>query len=266
MRAARMLTVFIMVLLLVQSVYAQEKKTGRISGQLMIKDGGPMSDGAVFFFNDKAGPPPSSNRYWRVPDVIGYLDAEGKFSVELLEGKYYMGAVKRIGEKKVGPPDEGDYFYINEDKEGNPEAYIVKAGKSVNIGVRAEAEPFKKETPPDITAIKGTIYEMGQKPVEGAIVFAYPSPNMLGLPLFVSDRTGKDGKYLLKVSQGGKYYLRVRDLYGGGPPVAGAVMGAYGEKAPAAVEVKTGNIEKGVDITVLRQPERGPKGRQPGRF
>jgi hypothetical protein len=39
-------------------------------------------------------------------------------------------------------------------------------------------------------------------------------------------------------------------------------MGGYGEKEPAPVTVKNGNITKGIDITVIRHLERGPKAQE----
>ena len=105
---------------------------------------------------------------------------------------------------------------------------------------------------------------MNGNPVKGAIVFAYFTETMTGLPPFTSYRTGKDGKYFISVSHTGKYYLRVRDVYGGGPPVAGAIMGGYGEEKPAPVYVRTGEITKGKDITVVRHMQRGPKGQNVG--
>jgi hypothetical protein len=82
---------------------------------------------------------------------------------------------------------------------------------------------------------------------------------MTGLPPFTSYRTGEDGKYYINVSQAGRYYLRVRDVYGGGPPVPGAIMGSYGEDEPAGVEVKKDKVTGGIDIAVVKHLQRGPR-------
>ncbi len=241
----------------------KELKAGAISGQLMIKNGGPMSGGSVFIFNDATGPPPSKEKYWRVPDYIAPIDNDGRFSVELPEGKYYLGAIKRISEKKnIGPPEEGDFFFAGADEKGMPKAYIIKKGEGTDIGVISEAVPFKRaivKLRNGITAIEGTVLDTDGKPVEGALVFAYTTPTMVGKPIFASEKTGKDGKYILRVHEGGKYYLKVRDIYGGGPPVSGAIIGGYGQEAPVAVAVKTGESTKGIDINVIRFPGRGAK-------
>jgi hypothetical protein len=249
-------------LLLAIPIFAEEIETGWISGQIMIKGDGPMSNGMVVFFNAETGPPPAPDKYLRIPDEVGDLDEEGKFRMELPVGKYYMGAIKRMSGEQIGPPQDGDYFFISRDQEGIPVAYIIEKGKSLSVGVISEAVPFKRTVAENITGISGTITDLTGKPVEGAIVFAYITETMTGLPPFTSYRTGPDGKYLIRVDKGGKYYLRVRDVYGGGPPVAGAVMGGYGEEAPVPVEVKTGEVTQGIDIKVIRHLEIGPKGRQ----
>jgi hypothetical protein len=241
---------------------AEEIETGWISGQMMIKGGGPMSDGMVVFFRADEGPVPNPNKYLRIPDEVANLDDEGKFSVPLPLGKYFMGAVKRMSGELIGPPQDGDYFFISHDTEGAPVTYMIETGKNLNVGIISEAVPFKRTISEDATGIAGIIRYLSGNPVEGAIVFAYFTETMRGLPLFTSYRTGKDGKYLISVSHSGKYYLRVRDLYGGGPPVAGAIMGAYGKEKPAAVIVKAGEVTRGIDIEVGRHFERGPKGQQ----
>jgi hypothetical protein len=257
---------FIMVIFILPgALFAEETDTGWISGQFMIEDGAPMSDGMVVFFNDATGPPPDPDRYLRIPDEIGAIDAEGKFRVRLPSGRYYMGAVKRMSGEEIGPPQDGDYFLISRDLEGKPLSYVIEEGKSVSVGILSGAVPFKRKTAAaGMTGISGRIVELNGQPVNGAIVFAYFTETMTGLPPFTSYKTGKDGKYFISMNEGGQYYLRVRDIYGGGPPVPGAIMGGYGEEKPAAVTVKTGEISEEINIRVIRHLERGPKGKEKG--
>ena len=254
----------LLILLSAVPLYAEKFETGLISGQMMIKGGGSMSGGMIVFFKSDEGPVPNPNRYLRIPDEVADLDEEGRFRVVLPEGKYFMGAIKRMSGDMIGPPQDGDYFFISQDAEGLPFVYAIEKDKNLNIGIIAEAVPFKRVVPEDATGIKGIISELNGNPVEGAIVFAYFTETMTGLPPFASYRTGKDGKYFISVSHAGKYYLRVRDKYGGGPPVSGAIMGGYGEEKPAPVTVKTGEITERMDIKVVRQMERGPKGQNVG--
>jgi hypothetical protein len=233
---------------------AQEVGKGKITGRLMLEDGRPMSGGSVFFFNDATGPRPSEERYWRVPDAVAAIGDGGRFSMELLPGKYYLGAMKRISaEKNVGPPGEGDYFLKGQDAKGNPKAFFVKKGETTDIGTIAKGAPFKREVVKygeGITSIEGVVRGPDGKPVEGAAVFGYKKPAARGKPLFASDKTGKDGKYILRVDEGGTYYLKVRDVFGGGPPVGGAIVGGYWQEGPVEAFAKTGEATKGIDINI----------------
>ncbi len=244
------------------SAFAQEAGKGKITGKLMTQDGRPMSGGSVFFFNDATGPPPSQEKYWRVPDAVAPIDEEGGFSMELPPGKYYLGAMKRISaEKNIGPPGEGDFFLKGHGSKGTPKTYIVKKGETTDIKVLAEAVPFKRAVVKygdGITSIEGIVRDPDGKPVEGAAVFAYKKSAARGKPLFASDKTGKDGKYILRVDQGGKYYLRVRDIFGGGPPVGGAIVGKYWQERPVEASTKTGEATRGVDINI-RLTEKVPQ-------
>lgn len=262
MKHITLITVSLFTVLVVSPIAAQEVKTGTVSGQLMLKGGGPLSGGQVFFFNDSSGPPPSQDRYWRIPDHVVQIDSKGKFSIDLPEGKYYLGAIKRKPGEKIGPPREGDYFFASSDEQGMPRAYRIRAGEKIDLGVIGEAIPFQKRAlkpGTEITAIEGTILDAEGKPVEGALVFAYTTPSLVGKPVFASERTGKDGAYLLRVHDGGTYYLRVRSVYGGGAPSPGEMIGSYGEKEPAAAAVKKGQRLSGINIRVIKFPGRGPK-------
>jgi len=243
------------------SVFAQEQNTCRVTGTLMSKDGGPMAGGLIHFFNVETGPVPYPDKYWRVPDALADLNEKGGFTIELPEGKYYLGAIKRTsGTKEVGPPLVGDLFFISSDEKGSPKVYTVKRGEEINIGTLSEATPFKGwVASDDITIIEGKVL-MNEEPVEGALVFAYTSPRMFAKPDYVSDRADKDGRYVLRVPGGGDYYLMARDTYGGGPPTDGTVMGVYGkQKTPIAVKVYTNEAKKGIDIAVIKFPGRGPR-------
>ncbi len=239
---------------------------GRITGRLLSLHGDkPLSGGMAYFFN-AAGPPPSRDRYWRVPDKTAPIDADGKFSVELPVGRYFMGAVKRVsGKKDMGPPHDGDLFYGAQERNGRPREFQIKKDGVLDIGTIAQAVPFKRKTKgvKDITAIEGRICGQDGKPVKGAIVFAYTVSSMTGRPVFVSDKTGPDGKYILRVYEGGVYYLRARNQYGGGKPKGGSLIGSYGysdlnamKKKGIGIAVKTGQVVSPRDIKVLKVPER----------
>jgi len=243
------------------NVSAENTKTGEVAGTLRTKDGAAMTGGLVYFFTKK-GPLPDPDKYWRVPDFLSEIKDNGKFSIVLPEGEYYFGAIKRnAGKTENGPPQDGDFFYKALDNKGRPKLYSVKKGKKLNLGVVSGATPFKGLTGGDkVSAIEGKVVTADGTPVAGALVFAFVTDSMVGKPTFASYRSGSDGKYALRVSEGGNYYLKARDVYGGGPPVTGAIIGSYGGEAPQAVVVKTGEITRGIDITVEKFKGRGQQG------
>ncbi len=250
---------FIVIICSATSVFAENLEFGKMSGMMMIKDGGPLSKGMVVFFRADEGPVPDPDRYLRIPDEVVDLDEKGFFSIRLPVGRYFMGAIKRMSGELIGPPNDGDYFFISEDSNGAPRTYVIEKDHDLDIGTVSDAVPFKRVIAKDATGISGIIHDVKNEPVKGAIVFAYFTQTMTGLPPFTSYRTGEDGKYFISVSHAGKYYLRVRDVYGGGPPVPGALMGSYGEEKPSGVKVAKGKITGGIDMSVVKHLQRGPK-------
>lgn len=239
----------IVVLVMANGAMAAERLTGKVTGKMAQKGGAPLAGGLAFFFNKASGPPPLPDKYWRVPDEIAELDAEGFYSTELLEGIYYLGAIKRISGKDVGPPNEGDLYLTIHSLPEKQRTVTVKAGTTLDVGTIAEAIPYRKShTVAGVSGIEGIVVDPDGKPVQGVFVFAFMTPSMVGRPLFVSEKTGGDGKFLLRVANEGSYYLKVKELYGGGPPRQGGIIGGYGEETPKAVEVKVGSIVKGLKI------------------
>ncbi|RNC69237.1 MAG: carboxypeptidase regulatory-like domain-containing protein [Desulfuromonadales bacterium] len=251
----------VVLFLIATGVQAGELRTGTLTGQMKIKGGGPLGNGQVFLFRKSSGPPPSPDRYWRVPDEVVSTDVEGRFTAQLLEGTYYLGASKRPAGKEAGPLQDGDYYLPSEDRKGMMWEYAVKNGETTSTGTIAAVVPYRKgsdKTGGPLTAIEGVVTNAEGKPVERVMVFAFVSPGMIGKPLYVSERTGKDGKYVLRVHSGGTYYLKARDLYGGGAPKVGEFMGGYGKTEATPVVVKTGETLKGIDLRGGRFEGRGP--------
>jgi len=236
-------------------------KTGTVTGKIMVKDKDvPLAWGQIMFYDVSSGPPPIPEKYERTPDISKNMDADGKFKVEIPEGKYYMGAIKRLSGDRLGPPQEGDYVFRSLDEKGMPKIYMVKSDETLDVGTFAEAFPI---TAADLsrhhvtTALEGTILSTDWMPVEGAVVVAFDQPLLGKKPLFVSNKSGKDGKYVLPLTEG-TYYLRVRNSFAAGPPEPGQIVGYYGEGTPAPVPVKDGQIVKGIDFQVVIFRGRGP--------
>jgi len=231
-----------------------------MTGKFMIKAGLPMS-GAIFYLYDLAtGPAPSRDKYWRVPDHAKTLEGDGSFSIDLPEGTYCIGAVQRLrGASRIGPPEDGDFLMLSLDDKGQPKKYQVKKGERLDVGTISGARQIK--TPfliAGTTAIEGSIQDFDGKPVEGAMAFAFLTPTIIGKPLFISERSCKAGRFVLRVPEGGTYYIKIRDDFGGGPPRAGKMLDGNREEPLTQVTVKTGETASIGILKVKKFPGRGP--------
>lgn len=228
---------------------ADEVTTGRITGKILIKDEGPMAEGTVMFFSYATGPPPLVKRYMRTPEHITDTDNAGKFSVLLPEGKYYIGGTKRSTDRWGGPPREGDFFFISRDENSNPALYVVKEGENTDAGLLTEeTTDWRTIAKEGITAIEGSVLDMSGNPLEDTVVFAYAASKVFESLGFVSDYTGPDGKYLLRVHEGGTYHLMLMGAFGSVFPASGMTVSVDGKESETGVIVVTGEIKKKVDI------------------
>jgi hypothetical protein len=162
----------------------------------------------------------------------------------------------------IGPPQDGDIYFISSDNKGRPMVYEVRGDAQLDLGVIPGGEPFRSSTVnygDGITAIDGVVLDREGKPVTGALVLAFNSAERGIRPLFISEPTGEDGAFIIRVHDSGSYYLKVRSMYGGGPPVAGEMVGMYGMRKPEAVMVKKGERLTGFTIRVSGFPGKGPQ-------
>ena len=242
-----------------------EEQPGTISGKILIKGDGPLAWGEIMLYSAAAGLPPRPEKYDRTPDFTRVIDSEGFFRITVPPGTYYLGAVKRMTGDRVGTPQVGDYSLLQVDDKGKLKEYVVKAGASLDVGSITEA---RKLEPKDFvrrgrtTGITGQITDAEGNPVQNAFVLAYINPEMRGKPLFISARSDKNGRYLLRLAPG-NYFLRARSEVTSGPPEPGDIVGYYGEGTPEAVVVKDGVVQDGVNFIVILFGGRGP---QPGRL
>lgn len=233
---------------------------GRLSGQFMLNGKTPLAGGRLFLYNKAMGPP-SSDRYARVPDNITHLDNNGKFQFELEPGVYFLSAVNAPQDAPMGPPAEGEPVYFKMDAKGAIEPFVVRAGQDTNAGIIATSSPYRRTMAvpgTTVTVIEGIITDADDKPVEGAVVLADNKPGTQNKALFVSERTGRDGRFILTVNEGGQYFLRARGAYHGGMPEEGDIINLNDPKEQITVTVKKGERLAGVTIRVKRQPQKGP--------
>ncbi len=249
--------IFLVLFFISFNALSQNIQKGIVSGLIVTSDGSPVSLAQVLFFNAASGPPPSHQRFWRVPDHITKTDDAGKFLTELPEGQYFVTAIKRNSGESMGPPAEGDYLFSSKDPKGALKSFEIKAGTRAYVEVSSDAILYKKGTDSsgEATAVQGTILDDSGKPLKGGLVLAFATPEVKGRhtrPLFVSERTGIDGIFTLKVNEGGTYYLRARSLRDAGPPVAGEMISDPGIDGAVPVVLKRGQVVKGIEIRTRR--------------
>jgi len=232
---------------------------GVLAGQFMKNGKTPLANGRLFIYNEAFGPA-SADRYVRVPDGITELDEKGNFSLNLPPGTYYLSAVVKANNGAKSPPTEGEPIYFKTDSKGNIQPFIVNAGKETNTGIISSSFPYKRKQDPNdkrMTRIDGIVKDPDGAPVEGAVIYAYATSGILDKPLYIAEKTAKDGRFSLQVSDGGTYFLRIRGDYGGGTPKDEEIVNADSPDALIAVTVKKGETLTGLTLQAKRL-KRGP--------
>jgi hypothetical protein len=250
---SKYILVILSIMLWALTANADEIGTGKVTGAWILPNKTPVEGGLIYAFNADSGPPPLRNQSRRVPDSVVITNEKGEFTLELPEGTYYLSVLKKKDGTIPGPPQDGDLHGLSRDKKGNPIKYSVKNGRTHTIGVIRYSAPFRS---PDMqivagmTAISGIITAADGTPFEGAVIQVYTDQEVKGKPAFVSPRTKKDGRYVVKIDQAGTYFLIARNGYGGGRPQNGDVRGVYGGETAQPVEVKSKNVTKGIDFQI----------------
>jgi hypothetical protein len=204
-----------------------KERMGTLTGQVVTKDGKPVPDGVVSFFNTSKGVPPLIANMHRIPEMVGRMGPDGKFSVKLLPGSYYMGALIFTDPGRgPGPPREGETFYFARDDKGNLRELTIGTKEIKDAGQVIGALPDTFPVAKNIVTIEGRLLVEDGKPFAGGTVLVKTDMNK-ARPDFVSARTSEDGKFSLKLPPDTQYYLMGRERTVG-RPVPGTYIGTYG--------------------------------------
>ncbi len=266
--------------------------TGTLAGQVITEDGKPLPGGVVSFFNTEKGIPPLVVNMHRVPDMVGKMRPDGKFTVKLSPGSYYMGALVITDPGRgPGPPREGETFYYSRDDKGNLLELTLKAKEIKDAGRVIAALPDTFPAAKNLMTIEGRLLLEDGTPFTGGVVLVKTDMSK-ARPDFVSTRTKEDGKFSLKLPPNTEYFLLGRERTFG-RPVPGTYVGTYGstksisqggalpvggmqpaqpisgvpqveglhlgpgEDVPIAVMGKTGETKSGYDIMMFKVPVPG---------
>ncbi len=199
--------------------------------------------GIISFFNKSTGPEPDPKIYLRIPDEVLELKENGTFEGKIKPATYYVGiALNNTGKK--GPLKIGDYYQIL------PATVSLENVKTFDFGL-VNLCPQKLEQFVIKTAIKGIVVDEDGKPVPDVYVFASLKESKTKKPLFISEKTDKEGRFLLRVAGNGSYLLKVRSLIDNGKPQPNSVFGTYGDyNNPETINIKDSEIIENIKIKV----------------
>ena len=226
-------------------------RTG-IEGQVVLKGSdNPLVGAYVNIYPDTI-----SNLLGPSQFISSPTDAEGRYSLDLPPGTYYVVARKRMSGESTGPLAPGDFY-----SEHQRIVTSVIEGKVslVDLPVVPMKAPmfFKKkvvERSTD-TGIRGVLVDREGKPVPGGFAMAYSAPQMQRLPDHASTLSDAEGRFSLYLPEGGRYYLAGR-IHAWDMPSPGEPYGKFGGEAPKVVQVVTGSFVEGLKIEMA--PFAGP--------
>ncbi len=175
---------------------------------------------------------------------------DGSYLIDLVEGGYWLVARKRSSGSDAGPLVPGDLQRIHP---GNPATVTSGSFTTVDLDLEEMRDlMFSRTSPrgPTATGIRGRITDASGTPVAWVFAIAYASADMRRVPDFTSAMTAADGRFVIYVPAGGRYWVGARKHIRE-RPAPGEPYGLYEGVPDHAVEVVTGAFADNIDI-VLR--------------
>jgi len=213
-----------------------EADTG-VKGRI-VHDRKPVANAFVYVYSEKSA------------GLIGpsYGEAvrsasDGTFSIPLPAGNFYLAARKRADGARSGDLAVGD---LNGSWQKNP--VTLNHGETIDLGdfhVSIVKEESRKERLQQgkfaltDTTLHGRMVDQDGKAVRGVYAFAYLDSRMVGKPVYISAATGADGRFELRLGDGGTYYIGARSTFGG-PLEPGEWVGTYDARPNHMIAVKKG--------------------------
>jgi len=175
-------------------------------------------------------------------------DPSGLFELQLPPGNYYLVVRLRNSGALAGPLKAGDLFGYYA---GNPLVLKPQQVARVEIPVIEVPENISRHATSMFgsTRISDRIVDSRGEPVSGLVAMLYQDSSMLNRPLYVSAKTGGDGRFLLSFPQGGTYFLAARSELGG-TPAPGELYGRYQGAGGEGLKIETGQSAEQIEIVV----------------
>lgn len=216
-----------------------KNRMGTLSGQVLY-EGKPLAKLMLAFFDVSKGLPPIEGGRNRIPDLRGWTDGEGKFSIKLLQADYYIGIIIREPSAVLGPPREGETYYFADNGMGELKKFTVANYKQFDAGRIDCSLPSVFKDNEASFKVEGYVYqgEDEEKPYHGALVLA-KSKSTIMRPEYISAETGEDGKFSIALPPNKTFYLMTRSRITGVKPEPGDDIGKYTSGQSSEEETET---------------------------
>ncbi len=236
--------------LIINKTIDGDGKTG-MTGQIVNKaNGTPVAGAYVNVYPDTL-----SNLLGPSQFISSPTGTDGRFSLDIPPGTFYVVARKRMSGDPSGPLSPGDLY-----SEHQRVITTVIEGKLsvVDLTVAPVKAPmfFKKAMTEQETStgIRGTLIDAEGNPVPGSFAVAYTDADVKRLPDFASTLSDGEGSFVIYLPEGGDYYLGAR-VHAWDMPHPGELYGKYGDDTPTPVSVAKDEFV--TDIKIVLTPFTG---------
>ncbi len=209
-------------------------------------DGKPLEAAYVFVYRNT-----STNLLGPADFASDPSSADGSYHIDLVEGVYYLVARKWASGGSGGPMTSGDLYSIYP---GNPVRIEPGRYATVDLDLARLRDPMFFRFRPHgaaSTGIRGTLTDEEGRPMAWAFALAYTTDNMRKIPDYTSAMTAADGKFVIRLPSGGRYWLAARTNLRG-RPAPREPYGLYLGSPDHSVEVADGSFLEGITLQLRR--------------
>ncbi len=174
-------------------------------------------------------------------DFEALVGADGRYFLDLVEGRYHLVARLRPGGSPEGPPRPGDGWAL---AAGNPVAVRPAEVTPLDFVLHGISQPMllrEGSLGSGDTGFSGRLIDGQGRPLPGALVLAYGDEDFRRMPDYTSPAADEDGRFILYVPRAGRYCLAARTKTRG-QPMAGEPYAVLGRGDQGCRRVDKGQI------------------------